>query len=253
MTRSLAAVLLVALAAPARAADPPADTAALARVVRDLILQHMPTPLVETKHDWGRQREVSVGLNVRRDGPLRWQAEPRRAMRNDGHWYAVTVTVPDPKRSLAVAVRNVRPAGEGAVAFDAELAADVDLRFVQQLWRAGVRVYSGETRGRCGATLRLACEASTKFEANPGSFLPSATVRFRATAADLSYDRLLVEHTLGVGGDAARLMGDGAHALLTRVKPSLERDLLAKANAAIVKAADTRDIRVGLDKLIATK
>jgi hypothetical protein len=36
-------------------------------------------------------------------------------------------------------------------------------------------------------------------------------------------------------------------------KPSIERDLLDKASAAIVKSADTREIRVGFGGLLASK
>jgi len=37
------------------------------------------------------------------------------------------------------------------------------------------------------------------------------------------------------------------------VKPNLESDLLAKANAAIVKAADTKEVKVELGKLLGAK
>jgi hypothetical protein len=64
------------------------------------------------------------------------------------------------------------------------------------------------------------------------------------------YTGLVCEHTLGVGGDAARLIGEAVHDLLTAVKPSVERDILAKANAAVVKAADTKEVRVAFDRLL---
>ena len=35
-----------------------------------------------------------------------------------------------------------------------------------------------------------------------------------------------------------------------QARPDLERDLLNKANAAIVKAADTKEVRVSLDALL---
>ncbi len=37
---------------------------------------------------------------------------------------------------------------------------------------------------------------------------------------------------------------------MKKFKPDLERDLLAKANAAIVKAADTKEVRVSLGGLL---
>lgn len=250
VSRLLAALALGLVAAPARAADAP-DTQALTVVLRELLLQHLPTPLVETKH-WDRQKETVVGWHVHRDGPLRWSADPKTAPRNDGHWHKLTVTVRDPKNTLALGLTDVRSPEDGRLTFTANVGADVDLRVEQQVWKAGVRLYSGETRGRCQAALALKCEATTRLDrSKPGALLPDAVVRFRVTDAQLFYENLVVEHTLGVGGDAARLLGDAAHKILTRVKPSLERDLLAKANVAVVKAADTKDVRVGLDKLFA--
>jgi hypothetical protein len=37
--------------------------------------------------------------------------------------------------------------------------------------------------------------------------------------------------------------------LIQQAKPSLEKDLLAKADAAIVKAVDSKEFRIGLGKL----
>src|SRR5262249_53444348 len=103
---------------------------------------------------------------------------------------------------------------------------------------------------RCRAALVLKCEVANRLESKPGSLLPDVVFRLRATEAQLFYDNLVVEHTAGVGGDAARLLGDAVIDTVKRVKPDLERDLLAKANAAIVKGADTKDVRVSFDAIL---
>lgn len=228
MSRLLAVAFLL-LAPTVHAADP--DPVAVAKMVRELLVAHAPTPLVESKHDWGKQVPNRRG-------------EPKNA----GHWHRTTVTIPD-RSTVAVGIEDVRPGPDGVLRFTANVSADVNLRFEKQVWKNGVRLYSGETRGRCHAAVRLTCEWTTKFDRKPGALLPEAAIRLRATEARLFYKDLVIDHTLGVGGDAARLLGDAGHGLLTRVKPSLERDLLAKANAAIVKAADTKEVRLGLDRL----
>ncbi|HZT80272.1 MAG TPA: hypothetical protein VFA26_08625, partial [Gemmataceae bacterium] len=75
----------------------------------------------------------------------------------------------------------------------------------------------------------------------------------RATKADLRYDNLVVEHVAGVGGELAKLIGDAFHGGLTQWRPALERELLARADAAIVRAADTKEVRVNLAGLFAKK
>ena len=89
--------------------------------------------------------------------------------------------------------------------------------------------------------------------ARPGSLLPDAVIRVRVTEAELHYTDLVCEHTAGLDGDAAKKVGEAVLKFLKQAKPSLERDLLAKANAAIVKAADTREVRIELDKLLTGK
>src|SRR5260370_40940500 len=96
------------------------------------------------------------------------------------------------------------------------------------------------------------CENTLRVEFDKNG-LPDFILRMRVTGAKLHYDKLVVEHINGIGGDAAKLIGDAAHRCMNQWRPSIERDLLAKANAAVVKAADTREIRVGFGGLIKTK
>jgi hypothetical protein len=245
----LAALLLSAGAAPA--ADPQPDTRALAQTLRDLLLRNLPDPIVSSDRGWGNQKEATVGLKWRREGKLGLRAEPQKELRNDGHWQRVTVRGIDPDRTLALAVGEVAYPEPGRATFDAALGLDVRLTYEQQLWKAGARLYSGETRARCRAALNLKCELTTRLESKPGSLLPAAVLRVRVTEAELNYTDLVVEHTAGLDGPAAKSVGEAVHKLLKQAKPSLEKDLLAKANAAIVKAADTKEVRVEFDRLLA--
>jgi hypothetical protein len=78
-----------------------------------------------------------------------------------------------------------------------------------------------------------------------------AGARFRLSAAGdatkADYDHFVTEHIAGLGGDAAKLLGDALQKIL---RPALEKKLLPKASAAIVKAADTKELRVSLGSLV---
>jgi hypothetical protein len=58
-----------------------------------------------------------------------------------------------------------------------------------------------------------------------------------------------MEHVAGVGGEAARIIGSAIKGGLDQWHPSFERELLARADAAIVQAGDTREVRVNLTSL----
>ena len=254
----LAAVALGVPSLPAVAADlPPApvgvDPAHLAATLRSLLLAHMPDPVVETDVGWGRQRDVVVGMAAHREGRLRVRMEAVKAPRNDGLWQKVRVHPVDPQRTLGFGVRDVKAAGPGVVTFDAYAAMDVRLVADQQFWKSGARLYSGEARGRCRAALKVTCEVTSRLEPNPGSVLPTAVMRVRVTSAELFYTDLVCERILGLDGKPAAKVGEAAHKLMKAVKPGMEAELLAKANAAVVKAADTKEVRFEFDRLLVVK
>jgi hypothetical protein len=101
-------------------------------------------------------------------------------------------------------------------------------------------------RARLRIKLTLRCEVTARVEAN-GAQLPDMIFRLRVTQADTNYDHFVTEHIAGLGGDAARLLGD---TLQKTLHHSLEKRVLPKANAAIVKAGDTKDIRLSLASIL---
>ena len=226
----------------------PVEAEHLTQLLRGLLLANIPTPMAETAHDWGKQRDVLVGMKWHKLKP-----EPNRAMRNDGHWQKVRIEAINPNETLALGIRNITSPEPGKTTFEAFIGMNVRMFYDQQLWKSGVRIYSGETRARCWVALRVICELTSRLEKQPGQILPVAVLRVRVTEADLHYTNLVVEHTAGLDGIAAKAVGDMLHKFISKVKPHLERDLLDKANAAIIKSADTKEIRVELDKLLRGK
>ncbi len=241
---------LLAAAGPGSAAPPPAPdpTAALAANLRGLLVEALPTPLYEDASHWGQQRLVAGRTRWRGKG-LHVHPEVEQVLKNDGRWWKVRGTASRPASTLALDIRDVQKPEPGRLLFTAFLATDADVELERQTWKQGVRFYSGSTRARLRVKLALRCEAVTRVE-TASRLLPEAVFRLRVLQADLGYDHLVVEHIAGVGGDGAKVLGEAVHAALRGLRPSLERDLLAKANAAIVKAGDTKEVRVSLTKLL---
>ena len=250
----VALALLMPLAAPAQSPGRPIDpppAEELAKVVRVFVLSSMPAPpapVVEQLHDWGKQKNVTVGIKWEKAGLL-LKPKPTQALRNDGTWQRTRVDAIDPEKTLNVTVRNVQKKGKGVMTFELVITQPVRIKFEQQVWVAGERIYSGETRARCRPIIVLQCESTTK-AVKTDSFFPDITMRLRVTEADLSYDQLVVEHTAGVGGDLAKTLGNTAIDLVNQWKPSLQKKLLEKANQAVVKVGDTKEIKLGLGNLL---
>jgi hypothetical protein len=209
--------------------------AAVAGSLRSFLVAALPDPLYDDARHWGLQKPG-----------------PRGKRRNEGRWWKARVNAVNPADTLVVDLRDLRRAEPGRTTFTLFLSFDARVQLDRQTWRSGLRLYSGSTRARLRAKLTLRCEAVMKVV--PGaSLLPDAVFRLRVLESDFRYDNLVVEHTAGVGGEAAKVLGDALHRGLSRWKPSLERDLLARANAAVAKAADTKEVRLSLSNLLGGK
>lgn len=230
--------------------DPP-TAEELRLIFRPLILAALPNPLLSQDMNWGHQEMVTNGIRWEKKGIL-LKPHKMEALKNDGTWRKIEMTAVDPDKNLKLLIANVKQPENGKITFDAVMSLNTDFKFEQQVWKAGVRLYSGETRGRVIPILHMKCESTSRVEKN-GTGFPDLVFRMRIVEAKLNYEGFRVEHTLGVGGDAAKILGDTAHDVVKIVKPSLERRMLEKANQTIVKAGDSKEIRISIGKLLEGK
>jgi hypothetical protein len=224
------------------------NNAALTGPLRDLLVQNLPTPLYEASWDWGRTARVTTGVKWTGKA-LDVHPQATKGDRNDGTWKKVRITAENLPDGLVFELRNIQHPEPERTTFEVFMAFDARVEYEQQKWKAGFRLYSGTARARLRVQIVLNCELVTRLEWND-KIVPDAVFRLRVVRSSLTYDHLVVEHIAGVGGDVAKLLGEAIQHGIHRWRPSLERNLLAKANAAIEKAADTKEVRIGLGSLL---
>lgn len=222
------------------------DFQALAASLRPVILSALPKPLVEKSENWGNQAPGLERIRWRR-----WHPRVVKAPRNDGTWRKTRVTAADAAATLEFRLSDLKAVGADRHAFKAFIALGVHVDHEEEIWEKGLRLLRTTAEARLRVKADLEIETTMRFEANPKAVLPDAVFRMRVTKADVGYDNLVVEDIGGVGGTAARWLGEAIRSGLKKWKPSIERELLAKANAAIVKNADTREVRLSLSNLVA--
>jgi hypothetical protein len=248
----LTAALVFTSTSPACAAPPaPAEGPSaeeLASVMRTLLTSALPAPLVAKEFNWGHQVEVMNGITWDGDGVLK-KPHKQKKLKNDGVWRKIRVEAFNPEKNLTLAVKNVQQPEKGKLTFDLVVTLETRITFEQQVWSRGIRLYSGETRARCRPIVLLKCESTSRV-AKAGGLLPDVVFRMRVLDAKLSYDEFRVDHTAGVGGDLAKVMGDALHDTIKLWMPSLEKEMKEKAQQAIVKAGDTKEVRLGLGRLL---
>ncbi len=217
---------------------------ALAGSLRGFLVRGLPDPLYEASPGWGHTRQ---GVKA-----VHWSGlkpEVVHGPRNQGTWRHIRLAAVNLPDTLVLDLRNIRAAGPGRVTFTLFLSFAARLEYRHQHWEAGVRLFDGSARARFRLKLTLDGEVVAHLE--PGALLlPEAVVRARLTHADLRIEDFVLEHVAGLGGDAARRIGELSRHALREFHPSLERNLLARANAAILKAGDTKEIRLGWSRII---
>jgi len=220
--------------------------AILARTLRSLLVPMLPPTLYEASPGWGKTTQVVTGLTGKGKG-RHAHLEPKYGQRNHGVWRKIRVTA-NPN-SLVVDLRGVKPVDADRTTFGLFLAFDARVEYVRQRWSGGVKLLDQSVRARLRVLVPLQCELTSRLEAN-NFLIPDLVFRIRVLAANVHYDQLVCEHFAGFGGTTAKVVGELIMKGIRQWHPSIERNLLAKANAAIIKAGDTKEVRVGLGKLL---
>jgi hypothetical protein len=247
-------------ASPAAATPPAVDPARVlggdnpaevSQAVRAILEGFLPTPLYEDHKHWGHQKEIYRGVKWIGEGADA-HAELQKSLKNDGLWWRVKVTAPDLAKSLVFEIHDVQRPEAGKMTFTAFVAFNTSIEYERQRWDNGHRLFSTSIRGRSRVSLAVQCEAVTRVE-DSGKLLPDTVFRLRVTKSDVHFEDIVFEHVAGVGGDAAKLIGQTALANIHLWRPALEHRLIERANAAIVKAGDTKEVRIGIGKLFQRK
>jgi hypothetical protein len=251
MSRPFLAVATILLACPASVLAQPAQSddtyKMLAQTLKPILIKAIPATLHEKSENWDHQVMVPVGLKWSGIRP-----QISKSLRNHGEWKRLKITAHDLPRTLDLKIFDFKEIDAEKQTFKVFLTMEMGVEYEQQNWESGVRLWSGSVRARAQMKLDMDCENTLKVELDKNG-LPEFILRIRVTNAKLHYDKLVFEHINGIGGDGAKLIGEAAHRVMKQWRPSIERDLLAKANAAIVKAADSRDIRVSFGSLLKPK
>jgi hypothetical protein len=204
---------------------------ALAGALRNELVDKLPSPLAEASPGWGHTKRIG------------------KSDKKQGKWRKIRLDALNPRDTLVIDVRDIKPAADGSVALTVLLVCDARVEYTEHIYEAGMRVLATSARARLRLHLQVDCQAVARLDGS-AIWVPDLVLSIRATKAQVSYDNLVVEHAAGVGGDAARLMGEGLKKGLHELRPGLEASWLAKADAAVVKAAHAREVRLNLAKLV---
>ena len=128
----------------------------LSKMIRSVVLPSLPLPLVEQNYRWGQQKNVVVGMKWEREG-IFLKPELQKKIATTAS-LKIQVEADHPETTLKVQIQDVATPEKGKLTFKTCLSLQTNIKFEQQVWKAGTRFYSGETRARAGdveAELRI--------------------------------------------------------------------------------------------------
>ena len=224
---------------PANSQISPEQLERFNRALQGLLTKALPEPLYEKSTGDGNMASAVNGLKWRGFVP-----KVQYADKNDGTRRHMKLTSDNPAQNFHIEMKNWRLYDEGRATFDLQLKLAARMDFNEEHWTKGIKLYDGTVRARAKLWMVLHCESKMRIEAD--GFLPTIVYRLRVVDTEFGYTDLIFEHVAGLGGEAAKLVGDFAVDALRQWKPSIERKLREKLERSIMKAADAKEIRIGL-------
>jgi hypothetical protein len=223
----------------------PKELQELSQRLREIILKSVPSPLYEAAPGWGQTASGFGGVDF-------GKRQIVKQAKNHGTWRKIKVTADDLPMTLIFDLRRLEKPTPKISQFDLYLAFDTRVYFTEQKWRKGLKYFDGQLRARMRVKVNLSCEVV--LETRPSKYvLPDIIFRLQVKKATVSYDNLVVEHAFGLGGEAAKILGEVVLDVVKQVKPSLEKRLLERLEKSLVKALDNKEVKVGVGKLFQKK
>ncbi len=199
-----------------------------------LIRRNLP-PTYEDDRKWNRQKEVWDGIKFRREG-LKIETERRKKMVNAGTWTRYAISFVEPEKTLFVQVDRLVALPDGRIEFaiSVDCALDVFGRLSQ--WVRDVQVISLSANADAACKLTLA--GTVQLQVNPLKLPPDISVKPHVDQAhiDLTYYR--VRRISQVGGDFAKVLGEGLEHTIQEKIDDLNGKLVDKINTQLDKHSD---------------
>lgn len=219
----------------------PERVASFQRAMETAVFTAMPTPLFQGSDHWGDTKKSVNGMKWTSGKP-----ELQYADKNHGTWRRYIITLDQPAADhLHLKLSDVKNIGNNSLSFQIQVDADVEFDVQQQNWQSGIKLFDGALRGRATARLTLNCESKLSIETGP-NLLPMLKYRLRVIDTKANYDKLTITHVPGIGGSAAKVVGNWTVDAVQHLKPSLEKKMIDKLTQKLTKAADTKEIQVSL-------
>lgn len=192
-------------------------------------------PDYEDDRKWNQQKEVWDGIKLRREG-LRIETKRKKKLVNAGTWTRYKIAIVDPDQNLNIQVQRLEALADGRVAFTVTVDCALDVFGRLSRWVRDVQVIS--LSANADAACRLTLAGKVELRVNPLQFPPAVSLKPVVDVAHLELTYYRVRRVSQVGGDFAKVLGEGLRGVVDDKVEDLNGKLKDKINQQLVKHAD---------------
>ncbi len=213
----------------------PADSEAISRLLRGIVLEVLPHEYENTKK-WGQTRQVLDGFGLQRRDDGRVHFVRRTKPVNHGTWTRYRVDLVEPDQKLRLEFARPREAPGGGLRFDLSASADLEVFARLSEWRYDVQLYSFNALSQARVRLDAVCDVRLQLDA--GRFPPDFIVETRVEESRIELQDFELQRVSQVRGAVAHELGKLAREVLEDYLAEHRGEITAKLNKSLAKNRD---------------
>lgn len=200
----------------------------------DMIRRNLPEDYTDDRK-WNQQKEVWDGIKFRREG-MRIETKRKKKLVNSGTWTRYKISFVDPDETLHIQFHRLEPTPDGKIQFGVTVDSSLDIFGRLSQWVRDVQLIS--VSANADAACRLTLEGTVQMKMNLLKLPPDLSVLPHVDVArvDLTYYR--VRRISQIGGDFAKVLGEGLRKTVDEKIEDLNQKLVGKINTQLEKHRD---------------
>jgi hypothetical protein len=196
-----------------------------------MVHENLP-PTYEDDRKWGLQKEVWDGVKVWREG-TRIETKRKTKLVNAGTWTRYSIAIVEPDKNLHVEFNRLEALPDARIAFAVTVECPLDVFGRLSQWARDVQLVSISANADAGC--RLTLDGTVQFQMNMLKLPPDIVIKPQVDHAHIELTHYRVRRISQVGGDFAKVLGNGLRGVVDEKLEDMNAKLVDKINKQINK------------------
>lgn len=196
-----------------------------------MVHENLP-PTYEDVRKWGLQKEVWDGVKIWREG-TRIETKRKTKLVNAGTWSRYSIAIVEPEQNLHIEFNRLEALPDSRIAFAVTVECPLEVFGRMSQWARDVQLVS--ISANADAACRLTLDGTVELQMNMLKLPPDIVIKPRVDHAHIELTHYRVRRISQVGGDLAKLLGNGLRGVVDEKLDDMNAKLVDKINKQINK------------------